>query len=47
MIDEMCYAELTKFSEMTLDGRMFYFTRAATIIQLFEVLLKDMTVLMG
>jgi hypothetical protein len=33
------YASLTRFSEMTLDGRMFI--SAATIRQVLEVLLKE------
>jgi hypothetical protein len=36
-----CYARPTKFSVMTLDGRMFYSASAAAIRQLSELLLKE------
>jgi hypothetical protein len=47
MIMCVCYAWLVKFSVMTLDDRMFYFTSADTIKQLLEVLLKEIRVWKG
>jgi hypothetical protein len=33
----MCHARLARISVTKLDGRMFWFTRAATIRQLLEI----------
>jgi hypothetical protein len=40
----VCYAWLITFSVVILDGRITYFTSAATVIQILEVLLNEVKV---
>jgi hypothetical protein len=42
-----CYALLIMFEVMTLDGRIFYFTSAATVGQLLELLITEIEVRNG